>query len=69
MRSSSIILWALNRSSYEVLNNNILLATVPVGLTDDYLRFMVDGDATCPRIYVFPMKFTANAKLYGFDLK
>lgn len=60
MRSAHLTLRAVNHVSYELLNNNILLATVAVRLTNAYLRFTVDGDAKCSTIYPYEVYCWCN---------
>lgn len=56
MRSTHLGLRLVNHASYELLNNNILLAAVALRLTNAYFHFTIDGDADL----CIPMKFTAN---------
>lgn len=58
MRSTHLTLWPVNHVSYELLNNNILLTTVAIRLTNAYLRFTVDGVVF--HDLCIPMNFTAN---------
>lgn len=54
MRSTHLTLRAVNHVSYELLNNNILLASVAMGLTNAYLRFTVNGETRSILRFMYP---------------